>query len=79
MHNLAILKALLCIFSASVLTAGVELTFELPDNAKQCFHEDIEQGVKSTVEFQVCIYCSKYLPDMLKFIVYLEISLRAIF
>ncbi|XP_054162817.1 transmembrane emp24 domain-containing protein 7-like [Oppia nitens] len=32
---------------------SVELTFELPDNAKQCFHEDIRQGVKSTVEFQV--------------------------
>lgn len=33
---------------------AVELTFELPDNAKQCFHEDIRQGVESTVEFQVC-------------------------
>ncbi|GIY35133.1 transmembrane emp24 domain-containing protein 3 [Caerostris darwini] len=32
---------------------SVELTFELPDNAKQCFHEDIKQGIKSTVEFQV--------------------------
>lgn len=31
----------------------VELTFELPDNAKQCFHEDIRQNVKSTIEFQV--------------------------
>ncbi|KAG8178583.1 hypothetical protein JTE90_021003 [Oedothorax gibbosus] len=39
----------LCFNSAN----GVELTFELPDNAKQCFHEDIQQGVKSTVEFQV--------------------------
>ncbi|CAL1271750.1 unnamed protein product [Larinioides sclopetarius] len=33
--------------------SSVELTFELPDNAKQCFHEDIQQGVKSTIEFQV--------------------------
>jgi len=32
---------------------AVELTFELPDNAKQCFHEDVHQGTKSTVEFQV--------------------------
>lgn len=33
---------------------GVELTFELPDNAVQCFHEEIaEKGVKCTVEFQV--------------------------
>ncbi|XP_015919020.1 transmembrane emp24 domain-containing protein 7 [Parasteatoda tepidariorum] len=35
------------------IVTAVELTFELPDNAKQCYHEDIEQGVKSTVEFQV--------------------------
>lgn len=53
MHNLAILKALLYVCSLSVLTSAVELTFELPDNAKQCFHEDIEQGVKSSIEFQV--------------------------
>ncbi|KFM58957.1 Transmembrane emp24 domain-containing protein 7, partial [Stegodyphus mimosarum] len=33
--------------------AAVEFTFELPDNAKQCFHEDIQQGVKATIEFQV--------------------------
>lgn len=31
----------------------VELTFELPDSAKQCFHEEIKQGTKSTIEFQV--------------------------
>lgn len=41
----------ICLCLVSVL--GVELTFELPDNAKQCFHEDVRQGVKSTVEFQV--------------------------
>lgn len=35
------------------LTAAVELTFELPDNAKECFHEDIEKGTESTLEFQV--------------------------
>lgn len=32
---------------------GVELTFELPDNAKQCFHEDITEGTQTTLEFQV--------------------------
>lgn len=32
---------------------GSELTFELPDNAKQCFHEDIIMGTKCTLEFQV--------------------------
>lgn len=30
-----------------------ELTFELPDNAKQCFYEDIIIGTKCTLEFQV--------------------------
>jgi len=32
---------------------GVELTFELPDNAKECFHEQIEKDTESTLEFQV--------------------------
>lgn len=38
-----------------LVTSGnaVELTFELPDNAKECFHEDIEKGVETTLEFQV--------------------------
>lgn len=43
----------LFMFACLCLAVSVELTFELPDNAKQCFHEDIEQGVKATVEFQV--------------------------
>jgi len=30
-----------------------ELTFELPDNEHQCFHEVIEKGTKCTLEFQV--------------------------
>lgn len=34
---------------------AVELTFELPDNAKECFHEVIEKGTESTLEFQVLI------------------------
>jgi len=33
--------------------AAVELTFELPDNAKECFHEVIEKDTTSTIEFQV--------------------------
>jgi len=32
---------------------ALELTFELPDNANQCFYEDIEKGTKSTLEYQV--------------------------
>ncbi|CAF1280906.1 unnamed protein product [Adineta steineri] len=30
-----------------------ELTFELPDNAKECFHEKLKIGSKYTLEFQV--------------------------
>ena len=32
---------------------GAELTFELPDSARQCFHEDVEQGVKFSLDYQV--------------------------
>lgn len=34
-------------------SSASEITFELPDNAKQCFYEDITQGTKCTLEFQV--------------------------
>ncbi|XP_049708493.1 transmembrane emp24 domain-containing protein 3 [Elephas maximus indicus] len=32
---------------------GAELTFELPDSAKQCFHEEVDQGVKFSLDYQV--------------------------
>jgi len=32
-----------------------ELTFELEDNARQCFYEDIKKDTKGTLEFQVSI------------------------
>lgn len=32
---------------------GAELTFELPDSAKQCFHEDVEQGARFSLDYQV--------------------------
>ena len=34
-------------------TSGVELTFELSDNARECFYEEIEKGTSVTLEFQV--------------------------
>ncbi|EFX74208.1 transmembrane emp24 domain-containing protein 3-like [Daphnia pulex] len=40
---------LLCIS----VSLTVELTFELPDNARECFYEEIESGTDFTVEFQV--------------------------
>ncbi|XP_023720029.1 transmembrane emp24 domain-containing protein 7 [Cryptotermes secundus] len=35
------------------MSGGVELTFELPDNAKECFYQEIQKNVSSTLEFQV--------------------------
>lgn len=32
---------------------GVELTFELPDNAKQCFYQELDKGTITTLEYQV--------------------------
>uniref|UniRef100_A0A183BVG3 GOLD domain-containing protein n=1 Tax=Globodera pallida TaxID=36090 RepID=A0A183BVG3_GLOPA len=40
----------LCKFTPSFAS---ELTFELPDNANQCFYEEIKMGVDCTLEFQV--------------------------
>ncbi|XP_070536579.1 transmembrane emp24 domain-containing protein 3-like [Ptychodera flava] len=45
----------LTVFLISVLSVShaVELTFELPDNAKQCFYEEIDKDVRATLEYQV--------------------------
>jgi hypothetical protein len=40
------------IVSVDQISAG-ELTFELPDNEKMCFHEHVEKGVECVLEFQV--------------------------
>lgn len=32
---------------------SVELTFELADNAKECFYEEIKSNQTATLEFQV--------------------------
>ena len=34
----------------------VELTFELPDNAKECFYQEIRKNQSATLEFQVIIF-----------------------
>ena len=46
----------LCLLAVS---QAVELTFELPDNANQCFHEDVEKDVKIILEYQVNIFFLK--------------------
>lgn len=33
---------------------ATELTFELPDSAKECFYEEIKKNTSCTLEFQVC-------------------------
>ncbi|KAM9409566.1 transmembrane emp24 domain-containing protein 3 [Pholidichthys leucotaenia] len=35
------------------LVFGTELTFELPDNDKQCFYEELDKAVKFDIDFQV--------------------------
>ncbi len=49
MNPLTPILSLLVLSSAA---EAVELTFELPDNAKECFHEVIEEGTEATLEFQ---------------------------
>uniref|UniRef100_A0A8C6SWI2 Transmembrane p24 trafficking protein 7 n=1 Tax=Neogobius melanostomus TaxID=47308 RepID=A0A8C6SWI2_9GOBI len=51
--SLRLLLQVLCAQLLWVWVLGSELTFELPDNAKQCFYEDIIMGTKCTLEFQV--------------------------
>lgn len=41
------------IFTLIKLVNSVELTFELSDNARECFYEDIPQNTSCTLEFQV--------------------------
>ena len=44
------------VFFLPSLVSSVELTFELPDNAKECFYENIPKGKQTTFEFQVRFY-----------------------
>ncbi|KAG7203764.1 hypothetical protein KM043_013787 [Ampulex compressa] len=44
---------LVSLLGTVLLAGGVELTFELPDNARECFYQEIEKNVSSTLEFQV--------------------------
>ena len=50
----------LLVYCLQLLTSvtAVELTFELPDNAKECFYEEIDVGSEFTIEFQVCFQTS---------------------
>ncbi len=52
---------------------GTELTFELPDNDKQCFYEELEKDTKFDIDYQVscsdsfiplCVCVYKTLPKL---------------
>ena len=45
------------------VVSGTELTFELEDNARQCFHEVLKKGLKTTLEYQVRW---KFLPFVIR-------------
>lgn len=42
-----------CLLLHVLAVFGTELTFELPDNEKQCFYEELEKDTKFNIDFQV--------------------------
>ena len=57
------------LFGALLLTDGVELTFELADNAKECFYQEIEKNISSTLEFQVYNTITYQFPITLRILI----------
>ena len=51
--RLLVVLVVLCVCVWSSL--AVEFTFELPDRDRQCFYEEIKQGTRGTLEYQVRI------------------------
>jgi p24 family protein gamma-3 len=63
--NKSIFIIILLIFILKInLIKSVQLTFELPDNERQCFYEDIKKGEESVIEYQV-ITGGNYDVDMI--------------
>ena len=55
-QNMAVLRSLLfllLVFGKFLKTHCTELTFELPDKANQCFYEELKEGTKVILDFQV--------------------------
>lgn len=42
-----------CLLLQVFVVSGSEFTFELPDNDKQCFHEELGQGIRFEISYQV--------------------------
>lgn len=51
----SILVGLIVALLTLIAVECTELTFELEDNARQCFYEDIKKDTKGTLEFQVSV------------------------
>lgn len=54
-----VVEAFLVVLLAWSCRAG-ELTFELPDNERQCFHELVEKDVNCVLEYQVSGFAYTY-------------------
>jgi protein ERP2 len=52
-HQSQLIASLILYLSAFNFRLTGSVEFELPDSAKECFHEVIEKDVESTLEFQV--------------------------
>ena len=50
-----IVVGLVVVLLTLIAVECTELTFELEDNARQCFYEDIKKDAKGTLEFQVSV------------------------
>lgn len=57
-----LLLGLSCLLLHVFVVFGTELTFELPDNDKQCFYEELEKDVKFDMDFQVSYSLKLQLP-----------------
>lgn len=53
MNLLAKLTSFCIFFQLIDIINSVELTFELPDNSKECFYEEIGKNKTATLEYQV--------------------------
>lgn len=40
---------------SGIYCKSVELTFELPDNAVECFYHEMDENVSASLEYQVFI------------------------
>lgn len=57
----------LALLLGALRASGTELTFELPDSGKQCFHQELDRGLKFTLDYQVrpCPYpCPRPCPPV---------------